>query len=172
MKTTVLFTILTLTFMGLFYGFTMSAPQQDDEKELKIRMTDNPYPAKEINIEIREVRVNYGNENEWLVISNGSRVYNLLDYTNGIDTVIGSGIVPNGYVNEVGFVLGDNNTIRLGNKVYPLTIDSATGDRLRVKIGRRLNNRQEMLLIDFDAAESVHKAGQGKYILKPVLKVK
>ncbi len=171
MKTTVLFTLLTLTFMSLFYSFTMTAPQQQKERQLKVRLTDNPYPAQEVNVEIKEVRVNYGNVNEWIVLSEGSKVYNLLDYTNGIETVIGKGIVPGNDVKEIRFVLGENNTIKVGNKIYPLLIDSEAGDRLRVWIGNRLDGK-ESVLIDFDAAESVHKMGPGKYLLKPVLKLK
>jgi hypothetical protein len=158
--------------MGLFYSFTMSAPQQEHEKELKVRLTDNPYPAKEVNVEIKEVRVNYGRDNEWMVLSTGSKVYNLLDYTNGLETVIGGGVIPGGYVKEIRFVLGEKNTIKIGTKVYPLTIDSEAEDRLRVMIGKKLNDRQESLLIDFDAAASVHRTGPGSFLLKPVLKLK
>jgi hypothetical protein len=42
---------------------------------------------------------------------------------------------------------------------------------LKIKVNKRLNGSLDSLLIDFDAALSIHQTGVGTYQLKPVLKV-
>ncbi|MGB3090332.1 MAG: DUF4382 domain-containing protein, partial [Chitinophagaceae bacterium] len=68
-------------------------------------------------------------------------------------------------------VLGANNTIKVAGITYPLTIPSGSESGLKIKVNKRLNGSLDSLLIDFDAALSIHQTGVGTYQLKPVLKV-
>jgi hypothetical protein len=171
MKNTFLFALLTLTFMGIFYACTKSGSAATST-DLKVRLTDNPYNAQEVNIDLREVRVNYRDSSEWSVLSTNAGVYNLLRLQNGIDTLIASGTIPGNFLGEIRFVLGTNNSIKIGNVVYPLTIPSGSESGLKLKVNRDLNNGSDVLTVDFDAALSVHQEGNGSYVLKPVLKLK
>ena len=94
MKTTVLFALLTLTFMGIFYACTKSGNDAAATTNLKVRLTDNPYNAEEVNLDIREVRVNYKDSSEWAVLQTNSGVYNVLRLQNGVDTLLASGTIP------------------------------------------------------------------------------
>jgi hypothetical protein len=172
MKTTFLFAMLTLTFMGIFYACTKSSDANADETVLKIRMTDNPFNADEVNIDIREIRVNTSDSTEWTVLPTTAGVYNLLALQNGIDTLVASGTIPGSYVGEVRFILGTDNSIKIGNDIYPLTIPGGSESGLKLKADRKLNRGLDSLTVDFDAAMSVNKAGNGKYMLRPVLKLK
>jgi len=171
MKTTALFALLTLTFMGIFYACTKSESASPGT-ELKVRLTDNPYNAQEVNVDIREIRVNNKDSAEWTVLQTNSGVYNLLGLQNGVDTLLASGTIPGNFLGEIRFVLGTNNSIRIGNVVYPLTIPSGSESGLKLKVDRNLNNGTDQVTVDFDAALSVHQTGNGKYMLKPVLKLK
>jgi hypothetical protein len=75
-------------------------------------------------------------------------------------------------VREIRFVLGDDNSIVIDNTSYPLTIPSGSESGLKLKIDKNLNASVDSILIDFDAALSIHQNGTGDYMLKPVLKVK
>lgn len=172
MKNTFLFALLTLTFMGIFYACTKSGSAAAATTNLKVRLTDNPYNADEVNIDIREVRVNYKDSSEWAVLSTNAGVYNVLGLQNGVDTLLASGTIPGNFLGEIRFVLGTNNSIKIGNVVYPLTIPSGSESGLKLKAGRNLNNGSDELTVDFDAALSVHQTGNGSYMLKPVLKLK
>jgi hypothetical protein len=172
MKNTFLFALLTLTFMGIFYACTKSVSDAAGTTNLKVRLTDNPYNADELNIDIREVRVNYKDSSEWAVLPTNAGVYNLLRLQNGVDTLLASGTIPGNFLGEIRFVLGTNNSIKIGNVVYPLTIPSGSESGLKLKAGRNLNNGSDELTVDFDAALSVHQTGNGSYMLKPVLKLK
>src|SRR5438128_1666849 len=126
MKNTFLFALLTLTFMGIFYACTKSGAGDAASTNLKVKLTDNPYNAQEVNIDIREVRVNYKDSSEWEVLSTNAGVYNVLGLQNGVDTLLASGTIPGNFLGEIRFVLGTNNSIKIGNVVYPLTIPSGS----------------------------------------------
>jgi hypothetical protein len=171
MKTTLLFALLTLTFMGIFYACTKSGASAGTT--IKVNLTDSPFNAQEVNIDLKEVRVNYKDgSDEWTVLSTNSGVYNLLSLQNGIDTTIASGTLSGNSIGEIRLVLGTNNSIKIGNAVYPLTIPSGTESGLKIKVGKEFRQGLDSLLIDFDAAMSVHQTGNGVYMLKPVLKLK
>jgi hypothetical protein len=138
---------------------------------LKVKMTDAPFDAQEVNVEIKEVRVNFANDSlPWTTLPTNARVYNLLTLQNGKDTLLSSGTIPTGTVQQIRFILGTNNTIKIDDIVYPLSV--ASGDESGLKINKRLNAGIDSVLIDFDANLSIIKTGNGQYKLKPVLRLK
>lgn len=145
----------------------------DTTTDLRIRLTDNPYNATEVNVDIKEVRVNLQDDSSgWVNLETRAGIYNLLDYQNGIDTLIAQTTVPTGTLKEVRFVLGTENSIKIDNVVYPLTIPSGSESGLKIKLNKQLNAHLDSLIIDFDAALSIFQEGTGDYKLKPVLKIK
>lgn len=141
---------------------------------VKVRLTDNPYNAQEVNVDIQQVRVKFSEDsiNGWTNLTTNARVYNLLGLQNGVDTLLAVGTIPTDFVKEIRFVLGPNNSIKIANVVYPLTIPSGSESGLKIKVDKKLNNSLDSLLIDFDAALSIFQTGNGSYQLKPVLKIK
>ena len=140
---------------------------------LKIRLTDNPYNATEVNVDIQQVRVKLNDDSAgWTDLNTYAGVYNLLELQNGIDTVLAQGLIPAGTLKEVRFVLGDHNSIMIDSTLYPLTIPSGSESGLKIKLNKQLNAIVDSLIIDFDAALSILQTGNGEYKLKPVLKIK
>ena len=136
-------------------------------------MTDAPFNAQEVNVEIKEVRINYANDSlPWTTLQTNARVYNLLTLQNGIDTVLSSGTIPAGTVKQIRFILGTNNTIKIDNVLYPLSVSSGDQSGLKINLDKKLNAGVDSVLIDFDANLSIIKTGNGNYKLKPVLKLK
>lgn len=166
----------TLVLLVSALALTINGCKKDSSDEttsLKIRLTDNPYNATEVNVDIREVRVNlHDDDNGWVSLNTDQGIYNLLDLQNGVDTILAQGIIPTGTLKEVRFVLGDDNSIMIDNTLYPLTIPSGSESGLKIKLNKRLNAHFDSLLIDFDAALSILQTGTGEYKLKPVLKIK
>lgn len=160
--------------VALATGLFLACKKDNDEKtELRIRLTDNPYHATEVNVDIQQVRVNLSSDSTgWVNLDTRAGIYNLLDFQNGIDTLIAQAVVPTGRLKEVRFVLGDDNSIRIDNTLYPLTIPSGSSSGLKIKLDKQLNAGLDSLLIDFDAALSIIQEGTGDYKLKPVLKIK
>jgi hypothetical protein len=141
--------------------------------DLRIHLTDAPYNASEVNVDIQQVRVNFRDDSTgWVDLETNAGIYNLLDFQNGIDTVIANTVVPTGTVKEIRFVLGSQNSIMIDSVVYPLTIPSSASSGLKLKLNKKLNAGLDSLVIDFDAALSIFQEGTGDYKLKPVLKIK
>jgi hypothetical protein len=160
---------LSLTFYGC------QKENSSGTTNLKIRLTDNPYNATEVNVDIQKVRVKLtddASDDGWIDLNTFPGVYNLLDLQNGIDTVLAQGIIPTGTLKEVRFVLGNDNSIMIDSTLYPLTIPSGSESGLKIKLNKQLNASIDSLIIDFDAALSILQTGTGEYKLKPVLKIK
>jgi Domain of unknown function (DUF4382) len=151
-----------------------SKNSSDEKTTLKVRLTDNPVNAEEVNVDIQQVRVKFSEDsiNGWTDLSTQAGVYNLLGLQNGVDTLLATGIIPSNQVKEIRFVLGSNNSIKVAGVTFPLTIPSGSESGLKIKVNKQLNAGLDSLLIDFDAALSIHQAGNGSYLLKPVLKIK
>lgn len=169
-------TFFALLGFVMVSGVVLIACQKDKENSttLKIRLTDNPVDAEEVNVDIQQVRVKFREDslNGWMNLDTYAGVYNLLGLQNGVDTLLASGTLPTNVVKEIRFVLGTNNTIKVAGVVFPLSIPSGAESGLKIKVDKKLNGTLDSLLIDFDAALSVHMLGNGNYQLKPVLKIK
>jgi hypothetical protein len=135
-------------------------------------MTDAPAAYTEVNIDIKEIRINFSDDSSgWVSLQTNAKVYNLLTLQNSVQAALASGVVQTGMLKEIRFILGANNTIVDNGVSYPLTIPSGSESGLKIKVGKNLNASTESLLIDFDAALSISNEN-GSYKLLPVIKVK
>jgi len=153
--------------------FFNSCTKNNESTTVHVRLTDNPYNAEEVNVDIEEVRVKFRDgESNWMTFDTHAGIYNLLGLQNGVDTLLAVGTIPSNVVKEIRFILGSENSIKIGGVVYPLTIPSGSESGLKIKVDKKLNGTLDSLLIDFDAALSIVQEGNGDYHLKPVLKLK
>src|SRR6188474_3817123 len=89
----------------------------DDEQQtarLDVRLTDAPGDYQEVNIDIQgvEVHTEDGSQNSgWTTLDAQNGVYNILELTNGLDTLLASTELPPGKVSQIRLILGDNNTV-------------------------------------------------------------
>lgn len=174
MKKVIVFAIAIAASAALIFTACSKDKDSQGTTRLKVKMTDAPTLADEVNVDIQEVRVRFGDDTltGWTSLSTTAGVYDLLGLQNGVDTLLAVGTVPTGMVREIRFVLGANNSIKVGGVLFPLTIPSGAESGLKIKVNKQLSASLDSLLIDFDAALSVHQTGTGDYHLKPVLKIK
>jgi hypothetical protein len=172
----ILFTVLAISSIA---AVLLIACQKEDKNggdgniTLKVMLTDAPIDADSVNVDIRQVRVNYRHDSTgWVDLNTNAGIYNLLGLQNGVDTLLANGAIPSNSVQEIRLVLGTANTIVVNGVSYPLTIPSGSESGLKLKINKQLSGPIDSLLIDFDAALSIHQAGNGNYKLKPVLRIK
>jgi hypothetical protein len=157
-------------------AFHACSKSSDAQASLQIRLTDNPTGLREVNVDIRQVRIKFtedsvGNDG-WLDMATNAGVYNLLGLQNGVDTLLASGNFPANTIKEIRLVLGPNNTVKdTLNLVHALTVPSGGESGLKIKLNKKLNATLQTVLIDFDAALSIKKESDG-YKLRPVLKIK
>lgn len=147
------------------------------DSKLNIYLTDAPGNYREVWVDIREVRVKRSGDDSddgWIpvpLLRPGK--YNLLEFRNGRDTLLGGLNLPAGRVSQIRMILGDDNYLVLndGSKV-DLKTPSAQQSGLKLKVDADLKaGIPYELVMDFDAARSIVKAGNsGQYILKPVIR--
>lgn len=171
----------SMVFIAVVFGIISCQKEGSSDNSgtstLNVRLTDAPTHFAEVNVDIREVRVNFSNDTlstgGWVTLNTYPGIYNLLDYQNGVDTLLATGAFPFQTVQEIRFILGPNNTIVDSfGVVYPLTIPSGSESGLKIKVKKKLQLTLETIIIDFDAALSIKQEGPGDYKLRPVLKVK
>lgn len=136
---------------------------------VKVRMTDAPGNFQEVNIDLIgvEFKMNSGTVN----LNATAGIYNLLDFVNGIDTLIASANVEPGTLSQVRLILGANNTVKVDDVVYPLSTPSAMQSGLKLNVNAELSPGVDYeLLLDFDANQSILLTGNGEYQLKPVIR--
>lgn len=167
MKKSVLFLLFGTILLA------MACSKESRTTTLKVNLTDAPVDAEEVNIDLQSVRVKFSDDSTgWTDLASTPGVYNLLGLQNGLDTLIGQGTVPAGMLKEIRLVLGNNNTIKVNGETFPLTVPSGSESGLKIKVNRNLAAPLDSLLIDFDAALSIHEEGTGSYTLRPVLHIK
>jgi hypothetical protein len=146
-----------------------------DEKTAKIEvwLTDAPADYDEVRVDIKEIAVHSednGDENGWKKLEINSGVYDLLELTNGLDTLLGELEVPAGKISQIRLILGDDNSLKIGEDVHPLITPSAQQSGIKIQVHQTLvAGITYKILLDFDAARSIVKRGNGTYSLKPVI---
>ena len=171
----------TLLFTGLFFFYSCiksssrTGTGSSAMGHLEIRLTDGPATYDAVYIDIQQVEVNASTDSTdsgWRSIPLlRPGIYNLLDFKNGIDTVLASADLPAGKLSQLRLILGDGNSVVIGGKSYPMKTPSAQQSGLKLNINATLTGGiLYRLYIDFDAARSIVATGNGKYNLKPVIR--
>jgi len=140
---------------------------------LNVRMTDAPMQIEEVNIDLQLVVLFGDNDSKDSVeLGTNAGIYNLLDFQNGVDTLIASAMVTVDTIKQVRLILGQENTVKVDGVIHDLDTPSAQQSGLKIKVDAPLDSLSVYnLILDFDADESVKQTGNGKYKLKPVIKV-
>ena len=145
----------------------------DQGRRLSIRLTDEPINAEEVNVDIQSIIIKTNEGFDSVALETAAGIYNLLDYQDGVDTLIGNVIIDFENIKEIRLILGENNSIKVDGVLYPLIIPSGGQTGLKIKVNIDVTNSELVeILIDFDALKSIVKKGNGTYHLKPVLKIK
>jgi hypothetical protein len=151
----------------------LACKKDSNQSTLSLRMTDFPGDWEEVNIDLKQIEVKFSDDStQWQTLETNEGIYNLLGLQNGIDTLIAQGTFPSSYiVKEIRLIVGNENTIKTGGQVFPLTIPSGEETGLKIKVNKKLEATLETILIDFDAALSVKEEADG-FKLKPVIRIK
>jgi hypothetical protein len=161
--------LTALSIIAFFFGF-YSCEEDSNSTNLKISLTDAPGEFQEVNIDIMGIEVIINDTKIELETEAG--IYNLLDFVNGKDTLLADQPVPPGTISQIRLILGDNNTVKVNDEVFPLTTPSAQQSGLKLNVHENFEpSFAYEYTIDFDAARSIVRTGHNSYILKPVLRV-
>lgn len=163
--------LIMIGIIGL--GLGLSACNKNDNggmTKLNVKMTDGPGAYDAIFLSVKEIQVLSSEGQSTLAV--GSNPFNILNFRMGKDTLIAAQDIPSGRIQEVRLVLNDTgNRVVINGISYPLTTPSGQTSGVKLKIQDDLEpGVAYTLLLDFDAAKSIVQTGNGKYILKPVIR--
>lgn len=157
----------TLTFISCSNNDSSGS----DTAQMQIRLTDAPADYDQINLDIKAIEYQTGGDSWKTFTLSKSGVINLLDLRNGVDVLLGDNSLPVGTISQLRLVLGTNNTIRVNGVTSPLETPSAQQSGLKLNVHYTLEaGKVYKIWIDFDAAKSIVKRGNGSYSLKPVIR--
>lgn len=168
MKSLALSILVVITGISLFNC-------SSDEKTAKIEvwLTDAPADYDEVNIDIKEVSIHSevdGDESGWKKLEVNAGIYNLLDLTNGLDTLLAELEVPAGKISQIRLILGNNNSLNIDGYIHDLKTPSGQQSGIKLQVHQTLvAGITYKILLDFDAARSIVEKGNGTYSLKPVI---
>jgi hypothetical protein len=164
---------LLSTILFIMVGFTIHSCSKSDSSStypVNIRMTDEPGPYDKVLIDLRGVEIT-GSDNKAVTLNVNPGIYNLLDFSNGLDTLIAYGNLENPTVQQIRLLLGPNNSVVVKNISYPLSTPSAEQSGLKLQVHETLQaGVLYNILLDFDANKSIVETGNGAYKLKPVIR--
>ncbi len=137
---------------------------------MAVRMTDAPGNFTAVYIDLQSVVVTGSGGDVTLNTTAG--IYNLLNFSSGVDTLIATGAISAGEVSQIRLILGPNNSVVVGGVTYPLSTPSAQQSGLKLQVHKTFQaGVAYYMLLDFDANQSIVLQGNGSYQLKPVIRV-
>jgi len=155
------------------FGLILTSCKKDVTKSsypYAIRMTDAPTIYNAVFIDLQGVEIT-GSGGQTVLLNTHTGIYNLLNYSNGIDTLIANGTLENATVEQIRLILGPNNSVLVNNVSYPLSTPSADQTGLKLQVHQTLQaGVLYSVLLDFDANKSIVNQGNGTYSLKPVIR--
>ncbi len=155
------------------FGFIITSCKKDVTKSsypYAIRMTDAPTIYNAVFIDLQGVEIT-GSGGQTVLLNTHTGIYNLLNYSNGIDTLIANGTLEDAGVQQIRLILGPNNSVLVNNVSYPLSTPSADQTGLKLQVHQTLQaGVLYSVLLDFDANKSIVNQGNGTYSLKPVIR--
>jgi len=135
-----------------------------------VKLTDASGAFDAVILNVKSVVVVTNNGVHTLNVNGGP--IDILRFRLGKDTVLADQDIPAGTIQQVRLVLNDSgNRVIIGGVSYDLTTPSGQTSGVKLNVHDNLTaGIAYTMLLDFDAARSIVLTGNGKYILKPVIR--
>ncbi|MES2809371.1 MAG: DUF4382 domain-containing protein [Bacteroidota bacterium] len=157
-----------------FMLFSCSKDKSNNDgatSHITVKMTDAPGAFDAVILNVKSVVV-VTDKGQYTLPVNGGPI-DILRFRSGRDTVLADQDIPAGDIQQVRLVLNETgNRVIVGGVSQDLTTPSGQTSGVKLKVGETLlPGVAYTMRLDFDAAQSIVLTGNGKYILKPVIRV-
>jgi hypothetical protein len=168
---------LLVAFLAAFVISSCSREEKSNDSSkarLQIALTDDPGDYQAVLIDVQDIKINVTGDsvNGWQSLPNVQvGQYDLLRLVNDNDTILADVDIPAGRVHQIRLVLGPDNFVMVDSQLVRLETPSAQQSGLKLNIQHDVEaGILYKLTMDFDVARSIVKTGNGKYMLKPVIR--
>ncbi|WP_035373904.1 DUF4382 domain-containing protein [Pseudoduganella violaceinigra] len=168
-------------------GGSGTAPPSQTAGTLVVSLTDAPSCGFDaVNVTVTKVRVNMNataseTDGGWTDITlSPARKINLLNLANGTLDALGQTALTAGHYTQVRLLLDPNtgnsmaNSVVLSSNGSEVSLDTPSAVQSGIKLNADFTveaGQRYDLVMDFDACKSIVTKGNGRYALKPVVKV-
>jgi Domain of unknown function (DUF4382) len=141
----------------------------DKPHSARIFLTDHQTPVFDsVFIDIRKLELKLEDDSlandGWITLAINPGVYNILRLRNGLDTLFGTGTLPNAHVKKIRLTLGSQNSVMLNGQSFPLNIHDNEGEVIAELDDSNFEivaPDQVLFWIDFDVAKSIREDNSG-----------
>jgi hypothetical protein len=164
--------LLSLVALALLTIFSCSKESSINSKaSLTVMLTDAPAGYDQVNVDVQGVELTNSAGGK-ILLNAKPGIYNLLEFANGAKTMLATGALEAGAIEQIRLILGSNNSVMVNGVVHPLSTPSAQQSGLKLQVHKTFEPGVDYsLTLDFDALKSVVVKGNGEYQLKPVIRV-
>jgi hypothetical protein len=161
------FMLAALLTLGLY---SCKKDSKSGTTHVLVKLTDAPGAYDAINLSIKSVVIITDKGQYTLPV--GPASIDILDFSLGKDTLLASQDIPSGTIQQIRLVLNTTgNTLVVGGISSDLTTPSGQTSGVKLNVHETLTAGIDYTLkLDFDAARSIVLTGNGKYMLKPVIR--
>ncbi len=110
----------------------------------------------------------------WDTLDIRTGVYNLLNLSNGVDTILANGFTVQGQIKKIRLTLGTHNSVVVDSVSYPLNLwnnFNIVTIKIRGEYVDQISPNDLQLWLDFDAGRSIVKLSNNHFVLRPFLRI-
>jgi hypothetical protein len=168
---------IACTGMIMAYGCSdATAPAASGaDGRLRLTLIDAPATFDSVKVTVVGVRVHRAGADStdgWISVSDDTCDVDLLKLTGGNGVVIADTLLPAGRYTQIRLLLGDGANVGVDGMNYPLEVPS--GATTGLKLNHPFTIAPDSIYaatLDFDAHRSVHRTGNRRWMLRPVIRV-
>lgn len=147
----------------------------DQKGRLKMYLVDSPAVLDSVIICVTRVEVHIAGSDStsgWFVINDSTRYFDLLRLTNGASAVLGDSSLAPGHYTQIRLFIGEGSYVVDQGVKHDLEIPSGSQSGLKLIHQFTIESgKLYELLLDFNVEKSIVITGNGKYKLKPTIRV-
>jgi len=175
MKIRVLLVIIGFFILVSCSDQTTNVDPVDQNGRIKMYLVDSPSALDSVIICVTRVEVHKAGSDStsgWFVINDSTRYFDLLLLTNGASAILGDTSLAPGKYTQIRLIIGDGCYVIDQGVKHDLEIPSGSQSGLKlihqftIEAGKLYE-----LLLDFNVEKSIIITGNGKYKLKPTIRV-
>ncbi len=175
MKTIIFSTLLSIIIWTSCSDQSTNVDPVNQNGRLKMYMVDSPSTLDSVIICVTSVEVHKSGSDStsgWFVINDSTRYFDLLLLTNGASAVLGDTSLAPGQYTQIRLIIGEGSYVIDQGVKHDLEIPSGsqTGLKLTHQFTIEAGKLYELIL-DFNVEKSIIITGNGKYKLKPTIRV-